>query len=106
MPEPIRGSFADQVERDLALRRVVAMFEKENALPGTEGKLSVSDRNSQLRLRQGRSQMGRHVVGSFLSMLVWSVLGRDSGEIGFEVAPRGGGCIFLDHQRSRGVAAE
>ena len=50
----IRGSFADQVKRDLALGRVAAMLEQENALPGAEHQPAVLDRDRELGLRQAR----------------------------------------------------
>ena len=50
--------------------------------------------------------MGGHVVGTFIVMLVRPALGRDAGEIGFEVAPRRRSGIFLDQERCRRVAAE
>ena len=53
---PIRGSFADQVERDIALGRVAAVLEQEDALPGAEHQPSVLDRDRELGRRQRRAK--------------------------------------------------
>jgi len=65
------------------------------------------DRDRQLRLRQGRPQMRRHVVGSLVIVRVERrILGRDAREVGLEIVPRSASGIFLDQQGSGSVAAE
>jgi hypothetical protein len=74
------------VERDVPPRRVAAVLEQKNALPGTECEPTALHGDRQLRLRQRTAEVRGHVVGSFVIMLVSRAFGRDPLEIAFEVA--------------------
>src|SRR4030095_5544778 len=82
------------------------MLEQQNALPAAERKRAVEQGDGQLGLGERHSQMRRHVVGSFVVMLVIVAFGRNASEKSFKVAVRGWRSVLLDQQGCRRVAAE
>ena len=102
----IRGSFADQVQRDLALRRVAAVLEQENALPGAEQQPCRPRPGSRAGLRSARCA-GARACRRALRRHARSRRSRARcARNRLQVAPRGRRGILLDQERGRGVAAE
>jgi len=90
---------------DLAPMRSVAVFEKENPLPGSERQCAADERNRELRLGERGADMRRHVVGAFRIMRVIRLFRRKPREDGFEIAQHGRIGVFLNEQRGGGVSA-
>src|SRR5258708_37342721 len=72
-----RGSFAHQVKRYLAFRRIPAMLEQENPLPRANYRPTALHGNRKLGRGQCTAQVRGHVVGPLLVMLVRAVLESD-----------------------------
>ncbi len=95
------------MECKLAAVGAAAMLEQVQPLPGAERHAAADHRDRELDLRQRGAEMGGHVVGALVVMGVGGgIFRRDPGEEALEVAAGGGGGVFLDQQRSGGVAAE
>ena len=104
---PIRGSFADQVEREAAPVRPAAVLEQIDALPGAEREPAAEQRDGELDLGEDRPQMRRHVVRPLVAMGVGGgILRREPGDPRLDVGAHLGRGILLDEQRGGGVAAE
>lgn len=86
--------------------RSAAVFEQIDALPNPQNRASVRDRDRQARRGDRGAEVGGHVVGAFVIMLIAARLGREPREPALEIAARGGGGIFLDQQRTRRVPHE
>ena len=82
------------------------MFEEVDALPGSEGKSAVDERDGELHLGERCFEMGRHIVRSFGVMLVGTGLGREVIEVGDEVRAHSGVGVLLNEEGRGGVAAE
>ena len=75
-------------------------FEHIDALPGSQGHSAAHDRNRKLHLREGRAQMRRHVVRSFIIVRVTCrVFRRKLRKERFKIRAHFGGRVFLDQQR-------
>lgn len=99
--------FSEEVQHDLPPVRRAAVLEKIDPLPGAKHHAPRGNRNRKLRLRQRRSYMGGHVVGSLDAVDITPlVLRRDCFEKIFEILLDIGIGVFLDEERCRGVAAE
>jgi hypothetical protein len=86
------------MERDFALGRARAMFEKEDALPSSKQRSSKANRDRKLSLGECGLEMRGHVVGTFVVMLVGEVLGSEPVEEVLEVSSSSGRRIFLDQE--------
>ena len=95
------------MQYDAAAVRPLAMFEQINALPGSQRQLALVNRNRQLRLRESRPDMRRHIVRTLGRVPVQARIFRDQAgkEIG-QVGHHVGIGVFLNHERRRGVLAE
>ena len=73
------------------------MFEKENALPGSELHLTIDNRHGLARARQDHADMRWHVITAFGTVREIIRVFRDqSVEERFQVMPRGRVGIFHD----------
>src|SRR5688500_13883243 len=106
-PAARTGLFSGEMQDDFSLRRTRSMLEKIDALPGAEHELPVHDRNAQVHLGQGRLQMRRHVVGTFVVVLIESrTLRRELIEELLQVATHGRRRVLLDDEGRGSVPAE
>ena len=64
----IKTLFAQKMQHDLAFVRGAAVLEQIYSLPGSQHQLARGKGNGQVRGRQRRADMRRHVVGAFVSM--------------------------------------
>jgi hypothetical protein len=100
-------SFTNKMQGNLSPMRRTPMLEQVNALPSSQGKLPLHDRNRQLHSDKGRADMGGHVVGAFVGVpisagVLWRQAIEKCLEIGANV-PRG---VLLYEQSGRGVPAK
>ena len=58
------------MQSDFPPARHPPMFEKINSLPHSQGEPAVDDRHRELYAGDRRPNVGRHVVGAFVRMLV------------------------------------
>ena len=82
------------------------MFEKKNALPGSELHFSIDNRNYFVRARQHHANMRGAVVGAFIVVFVVCVFGHKLFEKLFEISPRRRSGILHDDQTATRVAHE
>ena len=102
-----RRSLAQQMQRDLATMRLDAVLPQIDALPGAEHEPTLADRNRDLRRRQRRADMPRHVVEAFFAMAKDRVaVGNEPRHVAVEVGAHFGRGVLLDQQARRRVADE
>ena len=87
--------------------RLYAMLKQINTLPSPQRQLPFMNRDRQLRLRQSRSDVRRHIVRPLRGMPVQPRVLRDQareeiGQIGHYI----GIGVLLNHQRRRSVLAK
>src|SRR5271166_4159648 len=85
-----------------------AVFKQINALPSTQHHPSVLHRNSEVRLGQGGTNVRSHVVGTLRGVPVKMPVSFGN-QASHEVVQIGDDIrigVFLNYQRSRGMAAE
>ncbi len=78
-------SFAKEMQGDLSLVRRTAVLKQINTLPGPQSELAMQDRNRKLHAGQGRTDMGGHVIGAFVGVPIFAVLGRQTVEKCLEI---------------------
>jgi len=79
--------------------RVMPVFIQIHPLPGSEGAMSIADGQGHLHLGQDSAHMRRHVVRSFLDMIVDGVSVRHQPrQEAFKVGAYAGVGIFTDNQ--------
>lgn len=84
-----------------------AVFPKKYPLPGPEQQPPVSKRHRFTGARKRHLDVTRHVVGTFCRMFEVRVTFRNQSiEPPFEIATRGGICVFHDQQRTTRVLAK
>src|SRR5437879_2249445 len=87
--------------------RLCTVFENVDALPGAERQFPLDQGNGQLRLREQRADMRRHIVRTFGTVAVpGRVLRNQSREKFFDIAHDVGIGIFLNGQRRGSVLDE
>lgn len=80
------------------------MFEDVDALPGTQHRRTVDDRDGKVSLGQRRAYVGRHIVRPFEDVFVNRVaFGHQPGQEAFEIALYGRVVIFLYQETRRGM---
>jgi len=100
-------SGTDEVQRDLPLVRPVAVLEQKNSLPGSERHAPRVHRNGYLHPGERSPQVGRHVVRSFVIVLVPARIFRGQhGEVALEILAHRAGSVLLDEERRGGVPAK
>jgi hypothetical protein len=102
---PPRRSFADEVQRHAAGVRVRAMFPEINSLPRPQRELTGAHGQRKIHGRQRGANVRGHVVLALGGVNEQRIAIRhEPREKGVEVAAHVGIGIFLDEQRSGGVA--
>ena len=102
MPQPL---LAHQVQHHTARLRGTPVLEDVNSLPRAEQRPAFRHRDRQVRLRQRRARMRRHVIRAFQGVLVnRGVLRHQPRQEALQVGPYRRVLIFLDQQAGRGVA--
>ena len=97
------------MRRDLAPMGPVAMLEEVEPLPGPEPHPTLGHRDLEAGREQGRLDVGGHVVGTFLGVFQIGhggiVAWRDKAmKERAEIRSNVGIGVFLDEQRTRGMA--
>lgn len=93
------------MQHDAACLGSPPMLEYVDALPGTECRHAVDDRNRQLGLRQRRTHVRRHVISPLERVFVKRVAFRhEPCEKSFEIALHARIVVFLDQQAGGGMA--
>ena len=88
----------------MAIAAGMAVFPKENPLPGSQGEFSFDDRDREGSRGQRSLDMRRHIVGAFGGMLVERVLlGDQPVHPLFQIAQDGRVGIFLNREAGRGM---
>jgi hypothetical protein len=84
-----------------------AMFKQINGLPGPQRQLPLYDRDGKLHSRQRSAQMCRHVIRSFVVVVVpGRILRRNGCKEGFQVGADLASRILLDQKRCGGVSTK
>lgn len=99
-------SFSDDGDLNVTTMWIAPMFEQENSLPGAECHVAVNDWNRLARSGQNHSDVGRHVIRSFIVMLVIGVFGHEFLEKSLKITTCGRCCVFHDHQAATRVLDE
>jgi hypothetical protein len=74
-----------------------------NRLPRSQCELTRHDRNDEARVCHGCSKMSRHVIRTFVVVLVVRAFWRKLSHPAIEVSQNCWICVFLDHQTCRRV---
>src|SRR5215472_3879460 len=102
--DPSRELFADHGDQHLSPMRGAAMFEKKNALPGSQLCSAFSDWYDFARAGQHHADMRWHIIAAFGAVgEVIGVLRHESLEKLFQIASRSWVGVFHDHDAAARV---
>jgi len=89
----------DQMQQELASMCMKPVFDEINALPGTETRNTVDNRNRQMRLSQRSADVCRHIVGAFGPVFEQRIaVGHKTRKESLQITQHFGISVFLNHK--------
>ena len=96
--------FANDGDEDSSPVGCATMFEKENALPGSELHFAINNWHGFAGPRQDHADMRRHVIAAFGTVReIIRVFRHEAVEEFFQITPRSGIGIFHDDHAATGM---